>query len=494
MRKQRVWHALLWQGRGRCAVCFKLPGDTAQFHLTIDKEVAHHFWCGEGEVDTNAWGIVIEFVTGQESDGGDSLPIGIVETDGAAQISMAVSDLGLTESLTFLDMANRVQCVISTFKAHGICNLLNGVTWQDFAREFTSSVGLSRRALAQIVQLGTPEEKNRIQPDHDQILFERDQALAALLRCQDVDAGILPRIFKARPVKYDVDGLVGLLQVQRPTATHDVERNLIEEKLDTIVGQESLKSQIRDLHRTLLLNRRRDEVGAVVTKRDPLHMMFCGGPGCGKTSIALLVAELLRDVGVVQTSKVVCVQRSDLVGGYVGHTAKATRGYINKAKGGILFVDEAYQLTNKTGNDFGPEAVEEIMRDLLTGDPLVILAGYTNEMNEFMKANAGLTRRFPLTFTFPDYSSQELACIFVQKVKNAGYTLADDIGVDDIAGWIEEHTTQESRSKMNGALANKLFADAKRSLDDRLPMDFTKQMAETLDSIDVIAAARVLMK
>merc|ERR1712060_330473 len=121
--------------------------------------------------------------------------------------------------------------------------------------------------------------------------------------------------------------------------------------------------------------------------------------------VARFVGELLYELGVVHGEAFVEVQRDDLVGQYIGQTAPKTRAQIDRAKGGILFVDEAYRLSNTgSDNDYGPEAIEELMKDLTIGDPLLFIAGYPKEIDTFLVANQGLKRRLPLVLNFPDYS------------------------------------------------------------------------------------------
>jgi len=157
-------------------------------------------------------------------------------------------------------------------------------------------------------------------------------------------------------------------------------------------------------------------------------------------------------------------------------------------------VDEAYRLTNSGSEvDFGPEAVEEIMRDLESGDPLVCIAGYPKEMDAFLQANPGLKRRFPLVFEFPDYSPQELAQIFVRIVTKKNYFCGANVTVQSVSELIQQHTTPHWRAEQNGAIANALFSKTLTELDRRLPPDFTKTMAETFELLDIRAAAANLM-
>ena len=154
------------------------------------------------------------------------------------------------------------------------------------------------------------------------------------------------------------------------------------------------------------------------------HFVFRGNPGTGKTTFARLVGKLLADCGVVAKNKVVEVQRSDLVGEYVGSTAQKTRKVIEQAKGGVLFIDEAYTLSVPgSSKDFGTEAIEEIMRNMNDGDPCVIVAGYPAEMEDFLATNPGLARRFKGDITFDDYTPGELAQIFMKRVESSEYRL-----------------------------------------------------------------------
>lgn len=128
------------------------------------------------------------------------------------------------------------------------------------------------------------------------------------------------------------------------------------------------------------------------------HMSLEGSPGTGKTTVANMLSQILYHLNMVQQNKVVIVQRPDLVGEYVGESAQKTRRVVNSAKGGVLFVDEAYRLSYGGSQDFGKEAIDELMRDMEAGDPLVIFAGYPTEMQNFKQANDGLQRRIRHTF------------------------------------------------------------------------------------------------
>jgi len=326
---------------------------------------------------------------------------------------------------------------------------------------------------------------------------ERDLALTALLKVQELEKDLLARAIHARPhFVYNYSTLLqhlremgpdfGALHLHGPT-------DPLELKLAALVGHAPIKAQIRHLRRMISIDHRRRELKAPVLDDHLSHMIFKGNPGCGKTSVARLLAELLFDLKAVQNSSFVEVQRGDLVAGFVGQTALKTREKIEEAKGGVLFVDEAYRLSAGGSNDFGKEAIEEIMKDLTSGDPLVILAGYTQEMEQFLEANPGLKRRFPLVFDFPDYTPKELAEMFAVMAANAGFKLGPSVSPEAVTQLVEEHTTPSWRRKHNGGIADALLVRANDALSERLPQNFTKEAAETLELFDLRVAAQGLM-
>ena len=159
------------------------------------------------------------------------------------------------------------------------------------------------------------------------------------------------------------------------------------------------------------------------------HLVFTGNPGTGKTTVARLFAQICHALGVLRSGHLVEVDRAGLVGGYVGQTALKTKGVINSAIGGILFIDEAYSLTRSSSDmDFGPECIDTLLkamedhRDSL----IVIVAGYTDLMVSFLKSNPGLRSRFPRQVHFPDYSSDDLIRIFNHTVQINGFRIATD--------------------------------------------------------------------
>ncbi|MGO1569191.1 MAG: AAA family ATPase [Brachybacterium sp.] len=185
------------------------------------------------------------------------------------------------------------------------------------------------------------------------------------------------------------------------------------EELDQMVGLAPVKTWVRSLVNRVALDRQRLELDGD-TQRPSYHMVFSGNPGTGKTTVARLIAQLFHNLGVLSTPQVKVVERSSLVGSWIGHTEQRTAAAVDEAMGGVLFVDEAYQLTvEATPNDFGKLAVETLMTRLENDRDrfVAIFAGYTEPMDEFLAANPGLRSRIPLVIEFPDFSPQEVARI-----------------------------------------------------------------------------------
>ncbi len=158
------------------------------------------------------------------------------------------------------------------------------------------------------------------------------------------------------------------------------------------------------------------------------HMVFHGPPGTGKTTVARLFGHLFYSMGMLSSGEVIEVERADLVGEYVGHTAQKTKLMLEKAKGGVLFIDEAYSLSRGGENDFGREAIDTLVKGMeeYKRDLVVILAGYQEEMLYFLTLNPGLSSRFPVKIEFPPFRENELLNIALQMVKEKDYTISED--------------------------------------------------------------------
>ena len=200
-----------------------------------------------------------------------------------------------------------------------------------------------------------------------------------------------------------------------------------------------MKTEVESLVNMVKVHKLRREHG-LPTVDMSLHMVFSGNPGTGKTMIARLMARIYRSLGILSKGQLVEVDRAGLVAGYVGQTAPKTREVIEKALGGVLFIDEAYALTyHKEGNDFGQEAVDTLLKSMEDHreDLVVIVAGYDGLMDEFIASNPGLESRFNRFLHFDDYTMDEMLAIFDMRVKKGGYELLDGAR-EEVRAFIEK--------------------------------------------------------
>ncbi|MGE6261052.1 stage V sporulation protein K [Heyndrickxia sporothermodurans] len=201
----------------------------------------------------------------------------------------------------------------------------------------------------------------------------------------------------------------------------------IEEELSALVGMDEMKKMIKEVYAWIYINKKRESAGLKAGKQ-ALHMMFKGNPGTGKTTVARIIGKLFQKMNVLSKGHLIEAERADLVGEYIGHTAQKTRDLVKKAIGGILFIDEAYSLGRGGEKDFGKEAIDTLVKHMedKQHEFILILAGYSREMDYFLSLNPGLHSRFPLVFHFPDYNVEQLMEIGKRMLTEKEYILSKD--------------------------------------------------------------------
>ncbi len=214
-----------------------------------------------------------------------------------------------------------------------------------------------------------------------------------------------------------------------PVAEADMNRlDILLQELNNLVGLSQVKQEINSLINLIKVRKLREKY-ALPDMEMSYHMVFSGNPGTGKTTVARLVAEIYKELGVLSKGTLTETDRAGLVAGYVGQTALKVKEVVEKAIGGVLFIDEAYTLTSsEASNDFGQEALDTLVKMMEDNrdDLIVIVAGYKDEMQHFLKANTGLVSRFNKFIDFPDYSLDELIEIFHGMAYRAGFIVDEE--------------------------------------------------------------------
>lgn len=253
----------------------------------------------------------------------------------------------------------------------------------------------------------------------------------------------------------------------------------IRKELNDLVGLAPVKEYVFGLADNIQVQQRRAAAG-LKTASLSMHMIFTGNPGTGKTTIARLVAKYLKAIGALKGGQLVEVSRGDLVGRYTGHTAPLTNSVIQSALGGVLFIDEAYSLYRGEQDSFGLEAIDTLVKGMEDhrDELVVILAGYTKEMETFLTANSGLASRFPNKIEFPDYTADELLDITNVLAKGKGYRLAESC-TEPLRGYYERRQAEDARTAGNGRLARNTLEKAIFNQSRRL-------VAEPAAELDVI--------
>lgn len=242
----------------------------------------------------------------------------------------------------------------------------------------------------------------------------------------------------------------------------------IDDAFSSFVGMDTLKSKIKEIYATMLINEKREQNG-LSTSKQVLHMLYKGNPGTGKTTVARELAKLYFEMNLLSKGHFIEAERADLVGEYIGQTAQKTRALVKKALGGVLFIDEAYSLARGGNKDFGKEAIDTLVKQMEDhqNDFVLILAGYPEEMKRFLTLNPGLKSRFPFILDFEDFPVEDLMSIAREMVKQRDYIMTKE------AEWylhrhLNKQIEQESYNFSNARYVRNIIEHAVRSQAIRL--------------------------
>jgi hypothetical protein len=256
-------------------------------------------------------------------------------------------------------------------------------------------------------------------------------------------------------------------------------------ELDALIGLDHVKTEVRRLTSLLRVQQLRADEGLPVIETSR-HLVFTGNPGTGKTTVARLLSQIYRALGVVERGHLVETDRSDLVAGYVGQTATKTRAVLESALGGTVLIDEAYALARGGENDFGREAIDTLVKFMEDhrDDLAVVVAGYPEEMRQLIETNPGLESRFARTLAFPDYTTDELLAIFASMSGGQEYHL-DTGGREALRAVIE--VEPRGRGFGNARFVRNVFEQAISMQAVRLAgvAQPTKQQLTTLEAADI---------
>lgn len=266
---------------------------------------------------------------------------------------------------------------------------------------------------------------------------------------------------------------------------------VIDELDRELIGLAPVKQRVREIAALLVIDKLRAVHGLAATAPS-LHMCFTGNPGTGKTTVALRMASLLHRLGYIRRDQVISVTRDDLVGQYIGHTAPKTRAVLDRAMGGVLFIDEAYWLYRpENERDYGVEAIELLLQTMENrrDDLVVILAGYKDRMDTFFSSNPGMASRVAHHIEFPDYAPDELLSIAERMLAAAQYRFGEGTR-EAFAAYLARRVAQprfaNARSVRNALdrarlrQAGRLYADPERPLD--------AEALSTLEPADILAS------
>jgi SpoVK/Ycf46/Vps4 family AAA+-type ATPase len=288
------------------------------------------------------------------------------------------------------------------------------------------------------------------------------------------------------------------ITLAKPTLNEKVknlqERSLedILSELDSLIGLNEIKTNIREYIDYVKFLQLRNENGIEENQSINLHSVFTGNPGTGKTTVVKLLGEIYKAMGLLSKGQVITVESSDLISGYVRQTGETTKEFIEKARGGILFIDEAYMLFKEGAtNDFGPEAIATLITEMSDGqgDIAIMVAGYPKEMDSFINSNPGLKSRFRNYYHFDDYTPNELVAIALYAASKKEVVLTES-AIEKLTKIVTNAFRKRDQTFGNARFAHAIIDEAKINLGIRIvrnlnPKKLTKQILSTIEDEDI---------
>lgn len=261
---------------------------------------------------------------------------------------------------------------------------------------------------------------------------------------------------------YEFYGYMKVAEICNREKTYEDPRTLPEllDELNSLTGLEIVKSKVNDLivYQKVQQLRRDNDLN---TTKSTLHLAFTGNPGTGKTTVARIVGRIYKQIGLLSKGHFVEVSRTDLIAGYQGQTAIKVKKVIEKAKGGVLFIDEAYSITeNEHSDSYGRECLTELTKALedYREDLVVIVAGYTKPMNKFFESNPGLKSRINTFIEFQDYAVEELEDILISMCQRSDYKL-NEAARSSISIYLKEKVIEKNENFANARLVRNIYDD-----------------------------------
>jgi SpoVK/Ycf46/Vps4 family AAA+-type ATPase len=280
---------------------------------------------------------------------------------------------------------------------------------------------------------------------------------------------------------------------ERPIKTAETAFDSVIHELDELIGLDSIKKKVKEYTTYLNFIKLRKEKGFEDSDKINLHAVFTGNPGTGKTTVAKMLGKIYQELGLLSKGHVVEADRSDLVAEYIGQTAPKTKEVIKKARGGILFIDEAYALARKNDDskDFGKEAIEILLKEMSDGDGdlAIIVAGYPDEMSSFLESNPGLKSRFNMYYDFPDYTPQDLMLIADYTAQKRAIIFNPEAR-ELLYKKLVDSYRERDKTFGNARYVNSLIDESKMNMGLRImqhnnPQELGKEELSTISAIDI---------